>query len=57
MDSFDQKKERDLQLFKVDCFSFGNANMAEIYELVLSTIIPKGKDRDSFDPRSQNLSG
>jgi len=31
--------------------------MAKIYKRFLSTIIPQEKDRDSFDPRSQNLSG
>ena len=31
--------------------------MAKIYELSLSTIIAQGKLRDSFDPRSQTLSG
>ena len=31
--------------------------MANIYERLLSTIIPQGKKWDSFDPRSQTLSG
>ena len=31
--------------------------MAKIYERCLSTIIPQGKDRESFDPRRQTLSG
>ena len=31
--------------------------MAKIYERSLSTIIAQGKFRDSFDPRSQSLSG
>ena len=31
--------------------------MAKIYESVLSTIIPQGKNWVSFDPRSQTLSG
>ena len=31
--------------------------MANIYERLLSTIIPQGKNRDSFDPRSQTLLG
>ena len=31
--------------------------MAKIYERVLSTIMPQGKNRDSFDPQSQTLSG
>ena len=31
--------------------------MEKIYERVLSTIIPQEKNRDSFDPRSQTLSG
>ena len=51
------KIERNSQLLKVDCFLFGNANMAKIYERSLSTIIAQGKFRDSFDPRSQTLSG
>ena len=31
--------------------------MANTYERSLSTIIAQVKDRDSFDPRSQTLSG
>ena len=31
--------------------------MAKIHQRSLSTIIPQEKDRDSFDPRSQTLSG
>ena len=31
--------------------------MAKIYERSLSTIIAQGKFRDTFDPRSQTLSG
>ena len=31
--------------------------MAKIYDRSLSTIIAQGKFRDSFDPRSQTLSG
>ena len=31
--------------------------MAKIYERVLSTMISQGKNQDSFDPRSQDLSG
>ena len=31
--------------------------MAKIYERLLYTIIPQGKNQHSFDPRSQNLSG
>ena len=31
--------------------------MEKIYQRSLSTIIPQEKDRDSFDPRSQTLSG
>ena len=31
--------------------------MAKIYERSLSTIIAQGKFKDSFDPRSQTLSG
>ena len=51
------KIERDLYLLRVDRFSFGNANMAKIHQSFLSTIIPQEKDLDSFDPRSQILSG
>ena len=51
------KIERNSQLMKVDRFVFGNANMAKIYERSFSTIIAQGKFRDSFDPRSQTLSG
>ena len=31
--------------------------MAKIYERLLSTNTPQGKNQDSFDPRIQNLSG
>ena len=31
--------------------------MAKIYENFLSTIIPKGKNQESFEPGSQNPSG
>ena len=48
--------ERNSQLLKVGRFRFGNANMGEIYERSLSTIIAQGKFRDSFDPRSQTRS-
>ena len=51
------KIERDLYLSKVNRFSFAKANMAKIYESLLSTIIPQGKNWVSFDPRSQTLSG
>ena len=51
------KIERNSQLMKVDRFLFGNGNMAKIYERSLSRIIAQGKFRDSFDPRSQTLSG
>ena len=44
-------------MLKVGRFLFGNANMAKIYERSLSTILAQGKFRDSFDPRSQTLSG
>ena len=44
-------------MLKVGRFLFGNANMAKIYDRSLSTIIAQGKFRDSFDPRSQTLSG
>ena len=51
------KIERNSQLLKVDRFLIGNAIMAKINERSLSTIIAQGKFRDSFDPRSQTLSG
>ena len=51
------KIERNSQLMKVERFLFGKANMVKIYERSLSTIIAQGKFRDSFDPRSQTLSG
>ena len=51
------KIERNSQLLKIDRFLFGNANVAKTYERSLSTIIAQGKFRDSFDPRSQTLSG
>ena len=44
-------------MLKVGRFLFGNANMAKIYDSSLSTIKAQGKFRDSFDPRSQTLSG
>ena len=44
-------------MLKVDRLLFGNANIAKIYERSLSTIMAQGKFRDSFDPRSQTLSG
>ena len=42
-------------LLKVDRFSFRNADKAKIDTRFFVT--PQGKDRDSFDPRSQNLLG
>ena len=51
------KIERNSYLLKVDRFLFSNANMAKIYERFLSTIMAQGKFMDSFDPRSQTLSG
>ena len=45
------------QLLNIDRFLFGNTNMGKTYERSLSTIIAQGKFRDSFDPRSQTLSG
>ena len=44
-------------MLKVDRFSFGNAYIANIHQRFLSTIIPQGKERDSFVPRSHTLSG
>ena len=40
---------------KDDRFSSGNANMAKIYERLLSTNILQEKRRDSFDPQRENL--
>ena len=51
------KIERNSHLLKVYRFLLDIANMAKIYERSLSTIIAQGKFRDSFDPRSQTLSG
>ena len=51
------KIERNSQLLKIDRFLFGNTNMGKTYERSLSTIIAQGKFRDSFDLRSQTLSG
>ena len=51
------KIERNSQLMKIDRLLFGNTNMGKTYERSLSTIIAQGKFRDSFDPRSQTLSG
>ena len=50
------KIERVLQLLKVNRFSLRIANTAKIYERVLSTNMPQGKERNSFHPRSKNLS-
>ena len=41
---------------KVKRLSFGNVNMANIYERLLSSNIRQGKNWDWFDPRGQNLS-
>ena len=43
--------------FKVDRLSFGNVNMAKIYERLLASNIRQGKSWDWFDPPAQNLSG
>ena len=51
------KIERNSQLLKIDRFLFCNTDMGKTYERSLSTIIAQGKLRDSFDPRSQSLSG
>ena len=37
------KIERDLQLLKADRVFFGNDNMSQIYERLMSTITPQGK--------------
>ena len=47
----------DLQSLKDDRLSSGNANMAKIYERLLSTNILREKRRDSFDPQRKNLLG
>ena len=47
----------DLQSLKDDRFSSGNANIAKIYERLLSTNILREKRRDSFDPQRKNLLG
>ena len=47
----------DLQSLKDDRLSSGNANMAKIYERLLSTNILREKRRDSFDPQRENLLG
>ena len=49
--------DSNLQLLKVDRLLFGNAKMVKINERFLSTMIAQGKFRESFDPRSQPLSG
>ena len=45
----------DLQSLNDDRLSSGNANMAKIYERLLSTNILLEKRRDSFDPQRENL--
>ena len=47
----------DLQSLKDDRLSSGNANMAKIYERLLSTKILREKRRDSLDPQRKNLLG
>ena len=42
---------------KVNRLSFGNVNMAKIYERLLASNIRHGKSWDSFDPLGLNLSG
>ena len=51
------KIDGDLQFLKDDRFSSGNANIAKIYEHLLSTNILGEKRRDSFDPQRANLLG
>ena len=51
------KVDCDLQFLKDDRFSSGNANMAKIYEGLLSTNILREKRRDSFDLQRGNLLG
>ena len=47
----------DLQSLKDDRLSSGSANMAKIYERLLSTNILREKRRDSLDPQRENLLG
>ena len=49
--------DHDLQFLKYDRFSSRNANMAKIYERLLSKNILREKRRDSFDPQRVNLLG
>ena len=51
------KIDGDLQFFKDDRFSSGNANLAKTYEHILSTNILREKRRDLFDPQRENLLG
>ena len=51
------KIERNSELLNVGRFLFGNANMEKICKRSFSTVMAQGKFRDSFDPRSQTLSG
>ena len=41
------KTDRELYFLKVDRFSFGNVNMAKIYERVLSTNILQERKRET----------
>ena len=47
----------DLQSLKDDRLSSRNANMAKIYERLLSTNILREKRRDSLDPQRDYLLG
>ena len=51
------KIDGDLQFLKDYRFSSGNANIAKIYEHLLSTNILREKGRDLFDPQRENLLG
>ena len=51
------KIDGDLQFLNNDLFSSGNADLAKIYERLLSTNILWEKRRDSFDPQRENLLG
>ena len=51
------KIDGDLYFLQDDRFSSGNANMAKIYERLLSTNILREKRRDSFDPQREILLG
>ena len=51
------KIDGDLQFLNNDLLFSGNANLAKIYERLLSTNILWEKRRDLFDPQRENLLG